>query len=225
MHRAVVYHTISAPEISLPADIDISPERFDAHLKWLSQRRGRVAPLRECLAVSERKKLIAITFDDGFRDNLTVALPFLEKYNLPMTLFVATGYIGQEDYLSSGEIKFLAKHPLVTIGSHSHSHRHMSRLSEQEARFELTESKTILEDITNQKIDLFAYPFGDCNAATERLSAECGYLAAWSVWNGKNTPFSRWRVPLGRNDNLLRFIAKVSSAYFPLKRVLKPPMN
>ncbi len=48
--------------------------------------------------------------------------------------------------------------------------------------------------------------------------------AAWSVWNGLNTPFSRWRVPLGRNDNLLRFIAKVSPFYFPVKRLLKPPV-
>lgn len=225
MHKAIVYHTISAPEKSLPSNIDISPEKFEAHLKWLAARRGRVVPLRQCLTVAERKKLIAITFDDGFRDNLTVALPLLEKYDLPMTIFVATDFIGKADYLSADEIKFLANHRLVTIGSHGHTHRHFTRLSESEARFELTESRRLLEDLTRRKVDLLAYPFGDCNAFTEQLSAECGYRAAWSVWNGNNTPFSRWRVPLGRNDHLMRFIAKVSPAYFPVKRVLKPPMN
>jgi hypothetical protein len=55
----------------------------------------------------------------------------------------------------------------------------------------------------------------------ERLSAECGYRAAWTVWRGANRQHSLWRVPLGRNDNLARFIAKISRIYFPLKKVVK----
>lgn len=224
MHRAIVYHTISAPELPLESNIDISPERFEVHLRWLSRRKKRVVPLRKFLSASEKENLIAITFDDGFRDNLTVALPLLEKYGMPMTLFVAAGFIGKEDYLSAEDIQTLASHPLVTIGSHGFWHRHLSRLSERDARFEISESKRRLEEITNKKIDLLAYPYGDCNRKVERLSEECGYAAAWSVWNGKNTPFSRWRIPLGRNDNLLRFIAKISPFYFSVKKILKPPV-
>jgi len=62
-----------------------------------------------------------------------------------------------------------------------------------------------------------AWPFGDCNAEVERLSEECGYRGAWSVWKGTNSAYSRWRVPLGRRDNMARFIAKVSGAYLPTK--------
>ncbi len=226
MHKVVVYHTISTPEVPLPSNIDVSPEKFESHLEWLSRKcAGRVRPLRDLISVSEKKDFYAITFDDGFRDNLTVALPLLEKYNLPMTLFAVAGFIGTEDYLSKEELRTLAAHPLVTVGSHGLYHKHFSKLSEEEAVFELTESKRILEEITGKEIDLLAYPFGDCNASTERLSQACGYRAAWSVWNGMNTPYSRWRVPLGRNDNLLRFIAKVSNAYFPIKKLIKPPMN
>lgn len=224
MHRAIVYHTISAPETPLPSSIDISPERFETHLQWLSKRRGQIVPLRKFLSVSAKENLIAITFDDGFKDNLTVALPLLEKYNLPMTLFVAAGFIGKEEYLTSEDIQTLASHPLVTIGSHGFWHRHLTRLSEEEVQGELHDSKKLLEEITNKEIDLLAYPYGDCNEKVEKLSEECGYAAAWSVWNGQNTPFSRWRVPLGRNDNLFRFIAKVSPFYFPVKKVLKPPV-
>ncbi|HEY0659248.1 MAG TPA: polysaccharide deacetylase family protein [Pyrinomonadaceae bacterium] len=225
MHKVVVYHTISTPEVRLPADTDISPQRFEEHLRWLAKRRERVVTLRETLAAPKNENLIAITFDDGYRDNLTVALPLLEKYDLPMTLFMTTDFIGKEDYLNSDDLKFLAAHPLVTIGSHTFSHPHLTQLSEDKARFELLESKKILEEITGKTIDLLAYPYGDCNRMIERLSTECGYAAAWSVWNGNNTPYSRWRVPLGRNDNLLRFVAKVSPAYFPVKRILKPPVN
>lgn len=225
MHKVIVYHTISSPEVSLPSKIDISPEKFESHLAWLAKRAERVVTLPELLSAPADANLFAITFDDGFQDNLTVALPLLEKYNLPMTLFAVAGFIGTEGYLSKAELKTLAEHPLVTIGSHGLYHRHFSQLTKDEAVFELTESKKILEQITEKEVDLLAYPYGDCNPLTEHLSAECGYRAAWSVWNGMNTPYSRWRVPLGRNDNLLRFIAKVSSAYFPIKKIIKPPFN
>jgi peptidoglycan/xylan/chitin deacetylase (PgdA/CDA1 family) len=224
MHKAIVYHTISAPPVPLPADIDISPERFETHLRWLSKRRKRVVPLRQTLCEPAGSRLIAITFDDGYRDNLTVALPLLEKYDLPATLFVAAGLIGQQGYLTAEDLKLMADHPLIEIGSHTLSHLHITRIPREMACFELLESKRILEGITGKAIDLLAYPYGDCSPAIERLSEQCGYQAAWSVWNGSNTPFSRWRVPLGRNDGILRFIAKVSGAYFPVKRRLRPPI-
>ncbi len=224
MHKAVVYHTISTPEVRLPSDIDISPQRFEEHLQWLAKRRERVVTLRDTLSEPKRTNLIAITFDDGYRDNLTVALPLLEKYDLPMTLFMTASFVGKDGYLTADDLKFLAAHPLVTIGSHTLTHQHLTKMSREDALFELDVSKILLEEITEKTIDLLAYPYGDCNQTIERLSEECGYAAAWSVWNGNDSAFSRWRVPLGRNDNLWRFIAKVSPVYFPLKRFLKPPV-
>ena len=82
-----------------------------------------------------------------------------------------------------------------------------------DARFELVESRRLLESITGTAVDLMAWPYGECNAELEELSKECGYRAAWSVWKGTNTRHSLWRVPLGRRDNMVRFIAKVSGAY------------
>lgn len=223
MHKAIVYHTISAPEVPLKANIDISPPRFETHLQWLVGRRKRVVPIRRFLSAPPRKNLLAITFDDGFQDNLTVALPLLEKYNLPATVFVTANLIGKENYLTREDLQKLASHPLITIGSHSFHHLHLSALPEEEVWFELAESKKLLQEIIGETVDLLAYPYGDCNTIIEKLSEKCGYAAAWSVWNGENTPFSRWRIPLGRNDNLLRFIAKVSPFYFPVKQLLKPP--
>lgn len=225
MHTILVYHTISVQPEPLEANIDISPKRFETHLQWLAKRREKITSLENLLSVPESDRRIAITFDDGFKDNLTVALPLLEKYDFPMTVFVATDFIGKEDFLTKSELKTLADHPLVTIGSHGASHRHFPKLDKEEARFELIESKRILEDITQKEVDLLAWSFGDCNKELEKMSAEAGYRAAWTVWNGNNTEHSRWRVPLGRNDNLIRFIAKVSPFYFPVKRRLKPPIN
>ena len=216
MHSILIYHTISSPPKPLPGDIDISPRRFERQLRWLS-RWHQVVKLEETLGNNSRTRGVAITFDDGFRDNLTVALPLLEKFRLPITLFVAPGLVGREGYLSEEELREIARHPLVTIGAHGLWHRHFTRLSNDEARLELRESKSLLKNITGRRIDLMAWPFGDCDPGLERMSEECGYLAAWSVWKGTNSTYSRWRVPLGRRDNMARFIAKVSGAYIPTK--------
>jgi len=215
MHSILVYHTISKPAKPLPGDIDISPERFEQQLRWLSRWR-KVVRLVQTLRTIE-KRLVAITFDDGFRDNLTVALPILEKYSMPMTLFVTAGFIGQEGYLSADELRQMSRHPLVTIGAHGLTHPHFNELTREQARFELLESRRMLEQMTGQTVDLMAWPYGECNESLEELSDECGYRASWSVWKGTNSRHSLWRVPLGRHDNKARFIAKISGAYFPTK--------
>lgn len=216
MNSILVYHTISSPVEPLPGDIDISPARFEQQLQWLSRWR-KVVRLYQTLRGSTKSRMVAITFDDGFRDNLTVALPLLEKYNLPMTLFVTAGFIGLDGYLSRTELHEISRHPLVTVGAHGLNHLHFNKLSRKEATYELVESKRMLEEMTGKNVDLMAWPYGECTEELEQLSEAAGYRASWSVWKGNNRKHSLWRVPLGRRDNMPRFIAKVSGAYFPLK--------
>jgi peptidoglycan/xylan/chitin deacetylase (PgdA/CDA1 family) len=212
MHSVLVYHSISSPVEPMEANADVSPERFEQQLRWLARWR-QVGPLEETLRTKARRSLVAITFDDGYRDNLTVALPLLEKFQLPMTLFVAAGFIGCDGYLSNEDLHEIAQHPLVTIGAHGLWHRHFNRLDGADARFELVESRRLLSEITGKTVDLLAWPYGECNRELESLSEECGYRASWSVWKGTNSTHSRWRVPLGRNDNLARFMIKSSGFY------------
>lgn len=193
------------------ADADISPEKFTSHLQWLARWR-RVVTLDETLQ-TPRRNAVALTFDDGYRDNLTVALPLLEKYQLPMTIFVTAGFLDSEPYLSKSELRELSRHPLVTVGAHGLWHQHFNLLSRKEARHELIESRRLLTEITGKRVDLMAWPFGECNEELEMLSAECGYRASWSVWKGSNSQHSRHRVPLGRRDNLARFVIKSSGIY------------
>jgi peptidoglycan/xylan/chitin deacetylase (PgdA/CDA1 family) len=211
MSSILVYHTINHADGQNDCPEMISPERFEQQLGWLSSNR-RVVPLVDTLKPGQRGA-VAITFDDGYRDNLTIALPLLEKYRLPMTLFVVAGFVGRENYLSADELGQMAKHPLVTIGSHGLWHRHFTRLSLKDARFELIESRRRLRNMIDAPVDLLAWPYGECNLELETLSDECGYRASWSVWKGSNGAHSRRRVPLGRRDHLLRFVAKASGVY------------
>jgi peptidoglycan/xylan/chitin deacetylase (PgdA/CDA1 family) len=212
MNSVLVYHTISSRAEALPGDIDVTPEAFVRQLDWLACWRS-VVPLIETLNPNNGRYPVAITFDDGFRDNLTVAVPLLEKYSMPATVFVTAGFVGKDDYLSRAELRELAGHPLITIGAHGLRHRHFNLLSTEEARAELTEARRLLEEITNRQVNLMAWPYGECNSRLEQLAADCGYVASWSVWKGTNSQHSRWRVPLGRRDNLARFVLKVSGFY------------
>lgn len=92
----LLYHRVAAPRFD-PALLDVSPARFEAQLAALSAE-GVVLPLDEFEALRLEGRLppraTAITFDDGYADNLHTAAPILERAGLPATVFVTTGMIG-----------------------------------------------------------------------------------------------------------------------------------
>src|SRR6266487_2262873 len=94
----ISYHRISMVENDF-YEVSVSPENFAEHLLEL---RKRIHPLRLSELVQHLKdgslpdKSVAITFDDGYADNLYAAKPLLEKYEIPATVFVCTGYVGKE---------------------------------------------------------------------------------------------------------------------------------
>jgi peptidoglycan/xylan/chitin deacetylase (PgdA/CDA1 family) len=91
-----MYHRVAAVPFD-PWRLCVHPDRFDAHVRAL-QAFADVVPL-ECLQSSLRvgrrsRPVIAMTFDDGYVDNLTQAKPVLAARGVPATVFIATGYIG-----------------------------------------------------------------------------------------------------------------------------------
>lgn len=222
MSKVFVYNLVCESDDPTASEITVSAPFFEQHLQWLSQRREQVIELSSMVGISTKMDLYAITFDDKLRDNLAHALPLLEKYQIPMTMFPVAGFIGKENYFPESELSALAQHPLITIGSQGTTRRHFTKLSKQDAISELTESKDYLERITRKTVDLFAYPYGDCDEYAESLVAQCGYRAAWSVWHGSNSNYSKSRIPVGRDDNLIQFIAKASPTIYPVKVVQTP---
>lgn len=93
-----MYHRIAVPEVDV-WEINVSPAMFEQQLQVL-KKMGNVVPLQQLVneinAGKLHKNRIAITFDDGYIDNFTVAKPFLEKYCLPATFFISSGNIGTE---------------------------------------------------------------------------------------------------------------------------------
>ena len=72
----------------------------------------------------------------------------------------------------------------IAFGSHSCSHRILTKLSMEEVRAELEGSQRVLQDRTKNYVPVFCYPNGNSNADIQTLVQECGYQAATGVRAG-----------------------------------------
>lgn len=150
-----------------------------------------VRGLGEPQELPERAALI--TFDDGYRSVLDVALPWLERFGYPAVLFVPTDFVGRTnlfDLESEPEERLCDWNDLrelvrrgVAVQSHGASHSTFSELAASERADELERSKAALEDGLGEDVQLFAYPYGDDAGASSQVR-EAGYRAAFGYGGG-----------------------------------------
>lgn len=137
---------------------------------------------------------VCITLDDGYRDNLTVALPLFRKLHIPFCVYVTTGFIDNQQSmwwypnqslaLDTNELRTLAADPLCTIGAHTVSHPHLSQLPIDAQLHEIQTSQLQLQTILNCPIKHFSYPHGDHNDQTIDICRQIGFLTAVTT-NGR----------------------------------------
>ena len=133
-----------------------------------------------------------LTFDDGLGDVFRVVYPVLKAKEIPFTIFVPVDLLDTPGYISTEQLKEMAKDPLVTIGSHGVSHRVMTTLSVDEQELELVESKKALQRIVGKSVDVYAYPHGQFSSDTIKLLKELDlYKAAFCVTGHPTNCFTR----------------------------------
>ena len=221
--------------------ISTKPEIFESHLRWLTEH-CRLTSLVDLAcggaAIShDGKPLTAITFDDGYEDNHSYALPILLKHNVSATIFVTAGLLERDpavlrrfqhvlecapddviplDWAQVRELRASG----MDIGSHTYSHPNLARLSRAEVEEELRISKDVIGDRLGAPVDLFAYPFGkprvDFTATTVDAVRASGYRAAAAVtFRGVLESDSVFRIPrfFTDGDSLAKLEAKIQGAY------------
>lgn len=150
-----------------------------------------------------KKKRIALSFDDGYSDLLTLAYPILHARNIPFTAFISPGFLGKDGYLTSEQLLMLAADPLVTIGSHSMTHLPLAGKDAEIQRNELLESKELLELLLGTEVSLFAYPNGQSDETTFRILTETQYYKYAFLASGgglRNTDKTPFALPRLRAD-------------------------
>ncbi len=170
----------------------VSPERFRSQLQYLVDHGHQFVTLDTIVlwfsdGIELPDRAVCVTFDDGYRDNLTTALPILEEFQCPAIIYVVTDFVkngGRTTDIpicSQQELRQLARHPLMTIGGHTKTHPKLSKLSEHEAREEIIGGKKQLEDWLGQAVRHFAYPYGDFSERAIALVKDAGFQTAVTV--------------------------------------------
>lgn len=142
------------------------------------------APLPERFAV--------LTFDDGLHDFLTGAMPILDSFGFPATLYVVAGRVGlssrwlaplgegRRPMLTSDALRDLSRSG-IEIGGHSMTHPELDILPPDAAMAEIACSRRVLEDMLGTPVHSFAYPHGYNSALTRTLVERAGYRSAVRV--------------------------------------------
>ena len=139
-------------------------------------------------------RFVCVTFDDGYRDNYTIAYPLLKRLGVPFTVYVTTGFIDnrlpmwwypeQQLGLSTDELKALDADPLCTIGAHTVSHPKLDTLPYEEQYKEIADSKQELERLLGHPIQHFSFPHGAHNKDTLAICQELGFSTIAAAWGG-----------------------------------------
>lgn len=115
-------------------------------------------------------KFVVISFDDIPDDVYINAYPILKEYNAKFTIFVASGLIGKEDYITLEHLTTMANNPLCTVGAHTVNHPHLGKMDN--CHYEIFQSKIDLEKLLHCQIKHFAYPYGSVSAVPNRAINE-----------------------------------------------------
>ncbi len=188
------YHKIAAPPPRARIKgLYLEPNLFRQQIQELAAEGfSFVSP-----AEQDQARAIAITFDDGFLNNLEAALPVMQEAGCRAINFLVADRIGKTsdwEAREGGEADSLMDESQVRewlaagnwIGAHTCTHPRLSQRSRAQAKEEIQASKKKLEDQFSLRIDHFAYPFGDYNLETVELVQEAGFQTACTMHRGIN---------------------------------------
>jgi peptidoglycan/xylan/chitin deacetylase (PgdA/CDA1 family) len=223
----IVYHAVESRRGRRGDYLVVSPSRFAAHMEYLSRHR-RVVTLEALLGgqdLPSDRPLVAITFDDGFRNVFTHALPVLREHGFAATVFVPTKWVGrQSDWLEtrSGimtEAELCeAERCGVEVESHGHGHIDLSAPPAAEIEADVAASRERLSEILGRAPRYLAYPWGRQTAETRRIVEQAGFDAAFGIDEPSRERFAYERVGIGPFDTRPRFAFKTSGRYLRARR-------
>ncbi|MBI2033036.1 MAG: polysaccharide deacetylase family protein [Candidatus Levybacteria bacterium] len=132
------------------------------------------------------KKAVILSFDDGYRDFYTDVLPILKRKQAKAIAYIVPGKLNQINYLFSWQLHEIYGSGLVEIGAHTVHHMNLKGISYMTAKYEIEESKTMLENMLYIPILSFAYPYGAFDSQAILLVKEAGFTTAVSSISGND---------------------------------------
>ena len=190
-------------------DLFVRVNDFEAQMQYLSENGYTPIFVSEIEEANRYEKPIIITFDDGYKDVYTNAYPILQKYKLKANVYMISGWIGGDVYMTSDMTIEMSNSPLIEIGSHTVSHKALANLSNSDIEYEVSESKKTLEAMLNKEVKVIAYPTGSFDERVTSITSKY-YQYGLSTIDGKeNTSnlntYTLKRIYVHRNYSLEQF--------------------
>ena len=194
----LMYHSISDSSNPKFKRMTVLPALFERQMAYLFAQHYTPLTVTQLMQTRTEKEQhlperpVIITFDDGFADFFTIALPILKKYAFSATLYISTAFVnGQSRWmhrenettrsmLTWEQIREIHASG-IECGAHTHTHPQLDILSSMKSQQEIAQSKQILEDHLEREILSFAYPYGYHTTRVQRQVRQLGFRSACAV--------------------------------------------
>lgn len=229
----LVYHQIAEapPKGSAFRSLYVAPGAFARQMKWLKllgYQGLSMSGLYPYLTGERDGRVVGITFDDGYQNNISNALPVLKEQGFSSTCYAVSGLLGQTN--AWDQHLGIAQAPLMTgadvrqwiaggqeIGSHTHQHLDLMSADDAACRADMALGKTALEAIVGKPVEHFCFPYGRYETKHAVMAAEVGFRTATTTQRSRcqaQTDFLQIpRVPVLRSTTLPVFWLKIATAY------------
>jgi peptidoglycan/xylan/chitin deacetylase (PgdA/CDA1 family) len=218
----LMYHSISPSREPDPHRLRVHPARLDRHLRLLRRLGLRGVSMSELLRAQERGEaagLVGLTFDDGYTDFLAHAVPVLQRHGMTGTVYVVAGRIGGHNTWDRGPVLDIMPADQVRavaaagqeVGSHTMSHVRLAGAGAGKLSAEIAGSKRVLEDVLQEEVPSFCYPYGSFDATAAEAVRAAGYDNACVT--GDYEPGNRFTLPrcyVSPRDTAAHLVARVT---------------
>ncbi len=232
--RVLMYHMVSEHRPGARFNkLRVPPSRFESQIKMLAKRRANFIFASELVnGTTVPDRVVCITFDDGYADNLLAADPILARYNARATLFLVSDLAGTPGWSSKKKAHHgddeLAAEPKLTddqvrellstgrweLGGHTTTHAHLPSIADAEAQREIGASIESFRTRFDAAPATFAYPFGVFEPRHERMVRDAGFLGAFTTEpaiapHPYADPYSIPRIKVSGKDGPLAFLLRL----------------
>ncbi|MDP8299388.1 MAG: polysaccharide deacetylase family protein [Candidatus Tantalella remota] len=225
----LMYHAVSDVEGS---SLNVTPKNFARQMDFLHDAGYSVISLNELVDKIKKgdkaaPKTVVITFDDGYEDNYLHAFPSLEKYDMPATIFLITGYVDtRKNYLKWEQVRLMMKNGM-DFGGHTRDDVYLPGVRDEHSLWnQIAGSREDIESNIDGEALYFCYPTGGFTEQVKDIVKKAGYKGACTTNRGydrSNTDvYELNRVKITNSDTTkpFHFRAKLSG-YYNLFRSLK----
>ncbi len=219
----LTYHYIRMnpdPRDRLGFALSVTPADFAAQMDWLARAGYHPITMEDLYLYLNRarglpSKPVVLTFDDGYADFYTAALPILRSHDFTATAYVVSGFIGRGGYMTQDQVREVDRSG-IEIGSHSVHHADLARSSIASVRAEVGDSKRYLEELVGHPVHSFCYPSGKYTGTVAYVVAAAGYhdstTVAYGFWHSLDDRYAWSRLRVGGGQSLGDFGAAVAGA-------------